>query len=85
MGQGFSLATPPAGAAGIDVADLADLVYDKSMGTARFMKTVRARHHDGPVVVKVLIKPYPMSLDQYKKEIIRMCLAERNSSICKDR
>ncbi|KAH8894114.1 ARM repeat-containing protein [Thozetella sp. PMI_491] len=71
MGQGFSLATPPAGAAGIDVPELGDLIYDKSIGTARFMKAVRARHHDGPVLVKVLIKPYPMSLEKYKQKIIR--------------
>jgi phosphoinositide-3-kinase regulatory subunit 4 len=71
MGQGFSLATPPAGAASIDVPELADLVYEKSVGTARFMKSIRARHHDGVVLVKVLIKPYPMSLDRYKHELLR--------------
>ncbi|KAK0629678.1 hypothetical protein B0T17DRAFT_606851 [Bombardia bombarda] len=71
MGQGFSLAAPPAGAAGIDVPELADLVYEKSLGAARFMKTIRARHHDGVVLVKIIIKPYSMSLDKYKQEIIR--------------
>jgi len=71
MGQGFSLAAPPAGAAGIDVPELGDLVYEKSIGAARFMKSIRARHHDGVVLVKVLIKPYTMSLEKYKKEIIR--------------
>ncbi|KAK4204925.1 putative serine/threonine-protein kinase VPS15 [Triangularia verruculosa] len=72
MGQGFSLAAPPAGAAGIDVPELADLVYEKSIGTARFMKSIRARHHDGVVLVKVLIKPYPMSLDKYKEQVLRI-------------
>ncbi|KAK4210733.1 Serine/threonine-protein kinase ppk19 [Rhypophila decipiens] len=71
MGQGFSLAAPPAGAAGIDVPELSDLVYEKSIGAARFMKSIRARNHDGVVLVKVLIKPYPMSLEEYKKDIIR--------------
>ncbi|KAK0643680.1 hypothetical protein B0T16DRAFT_187758 [Cercophora newfieldiana] len=71
MGQGFSLMAPPPGAAGIDVPELADLVYEKSIGTARFMKSIRARHHDGVVLVKVLIKPYQMSLEKYKQEIIR--------------
>ena len=71
MGQGFSLAAPPAGAAGIDVPELGDLVYEKSIGAARFMKSIRARHHDGVVLVKVLIKPYAMPLAEYKKEIIR--------------
>ncbi|KAK1825698.1 Serine/threonine-protein kinase ppk19 [Podospora conica] len=71
MGQGFSLTAPPPGVAGIDVPELADLVYEKSIGAARFMKSIRARHHDGIVLVKVLIKPYPMSLDEYKQAIIR--------------
>lgn len=70
MGQGFSLATPYAGAAGIDVPELSDLIYEKSIGSARFMKSVRARHHDGVVLVKVLVKPYtPLSLERYKKQI----------------
>ncbi|RBQ72193.1 hypothetical protein VDGD_00539 [Verticillium dahliae] len=79
MGQGFSLATPYAGSASIDVPELSDLVYERSLGTARFMKSVRARHHDGVVLVKVLAKPYtPLSLDKYKKELIaqRKALAE---------
>jgi phosphoinositide-3-kinase, regulatory subunit 4 len=72
MGQGFSLATPAAGVAGIDVPELGDLVYEKSIGSARFMKSIRARHHDGVVLVKVLVKPHTaMSLDRYKQDIIR--------------
>ncbi|KAL8408854.1 hypothetical protein RB594_007329 [Gaeumannomyces avenae] len=72
MGQGFSSTTPPAGAAGIDVPELADLVYEKSVGTARFLKCIRARHHDGVVLVKVLTKPYtPMPLDEYRQMIAR--------------
>jgi phosphoinositide-3-kinase, regulatory subunit 4 len=71
MGQGFSLATPSAGSAGIDVAELSDLLYEKSIGSGRFMKSIRARQHDGVVLVKVLVKPYtPMSLGKYKREII---------------
>ena len=76
MGQGFSLTTLSAGSAGIDVPELADLVYEKSVGTARFMKSIRARHQDGVVLVKVVVKPYPMKLEKYKRRIIRM-------SICK--
>jgi phosphoinositide-3-kinase regulatory subunit 4 len=71
MGQGFSLATPAPGVAGIDVAELSDLVYERSIGAARFLKSVRARHHEGVVLVKVLVKPYPMSLQKYKAEILR--------------
>ncbi|KAL2754373.1 hypothetical protein ACRALDRAFT_1063232 [Sodiomyces alcalophilus JCM 7366] len=71
MGQGFSLATHYTGAASIDVPELSDLVYEQGVGSARFMKSVRARHHDGVVLVKVLVKPYtPLSLDSYKKKII---------------
>ncbi len=70
MGQGFSLATPSAGSAGIDVPELADLVAEKSIGSARFMKSIRARHHDGVVLVKVLVKQYtPLSLERYKRQI----------------
>lgn len=72
MGQGYSLTTPSAGSAGIDVPELGDLVYEKSIGSARFMKSIRARHHDGVVLVKVLVKPYqPMSLAVYRDKLLR--------------
>ena len=58
MGQGYSLTTISAGSAGIDVPGLADLSFEKALGDARFMKAVRARHRDGVVVVKVVMKPY---------------------------
>jgi phosphoinositide-3-kinase regulatory subunit 4 len=57
MGQGFSLTTLSAGSATIDVPELADLSYETSFGNARFMKCIRARHKDGLVVVKVVMKP----------------------------
>jgi phosphoinositide-3-kinase, regulatory subunit 4 len=76
MGQGFSLTTPSAGAAGIDVPELADLVYEKSIGASRFLKSIRARHRDGVVLVKVLIKPYQMSLAKYKEQIVGRCCPE---------
>lgn len=66
MGQGYSLTTLSAGSAGIDVPELADLTYEKSLGNARFMKSIRARHKDGLVVTKVVMKPYSsMNLKQY--------------------
>ncbi|KAH8594390.1 hypothetical protein B0O99DRAFT_687625 [Bisporella sp. PMI_857] len=71
MGQGLSLTTLSAGSAGIDVPQLADLVYERSMGTARFMKSIRARHQDGVVLVKVMVKPYEMQLSKYQRKIIR--------------
>jgi phosphoinositide-3-kinase regulatory subunit 4 len=75
MGQGFSLTTLSAGSAGIDVPELSDLVYEKSMGTARFMKSIRARHQDGVVLVKVIVKPYAMKLEKYKRRIISESIA----------
>jgi phosphoinositide-3-kinase regulatory subunit 4 len=72
MGQGFSLTTLSAGSTGIDVPELSDLVYEKGMGNARFMKSIRARHQDGVVLVKVAVKPYPMKLEKYRKRIIGM-------------
>ncbi|KAH9891374.1 hypothetical protein F4778DRAFT_331368 [Xylariomycetidae sp. FL2044] len=73
MGNTFSLTTPYAGAASIDVPELADLVHERSIGTAsaRFMKSIRARHRDGVVLAKVAVKPYtPMSLKQYRVKIL---------------
>ncbi|KAL9103135.1 MAG: hypothetical protein Q9163_001779 [Psora crenata] len=70
MGQTLSLATLPGGAAGIDVPELADLTYEKSLGTARFMKSIRARHQYGLVVVKLVMKPYAhVDLAPYVKAI----------------
>ena len=72
MGQGYSLTTLSAGSAGIDVPELSDLVYERSMGGGRFMKSIRARQHNGLVFVKVIMKPYPsMKLEPYIKAIIR--------------
>ncbi|KAM3537620.1 hypothetical protein ARSEF1564_009459 [Beauveria bassiana] len=71
MGQGFSLATPSAGSAGIDVPQLQDLQYERSIGDARFMKSIRARDENTVVLVKVLVKPFAdVKLDQYKRQII---------------
>lgn len=72
MGQGYSLTTLSAGSAGIDVPELADLVYEKSLGSARFMKSIRARQPNGLAFVKVIMKPYPsLQLDPYVKTITR--------------
>ena len=72
MGQTFSLATLSPGSAGIDVPELSDLSYEKSLGQARFMKSVRARHQNGVVVVKLVVKPYPqVDLSKYVEAIRR--------------
>ncbi|KAK5998256.1 Putative serine/threonine-protein kinase VPS15 [Cladobotryum mycophilum] len=71
MGQGFSLATPSAGSAGIDIAQLQDIQYERGIGNARFMKSIRGRHENGVVLVKVLVKPFTeVKLEKYKKQII---------------
>ncbi|KAG6012341.1 hypothetical protein E4U43_007835 [Claviceps pusilla] len=71
MGQGFSLATPSAGSAGIDIVQLQDIQYERSIGNARFMKSIRGRHEHGVVLVKVLLKPYAeANLDEYKKKLL---------------
>jgi phosphoinositide-3-kinase regulatory subunit 4 len=75
MGQGFSLTTLSAGSANIDVPELADLRYEKSLGAARFMKSVRARHKHGLVVARVVMKPYAQfNLDRYVRRLVQ----ERN-------
>lgn len=72
MGQGYSLSTLSAGSAGIDIPELSDLVYEKSMGGGRFMKSIRARRRNGLAFVKVMMKPYPsMTLDRYIEAIFR--------------
>lgn len=79
MGQGFSLATPSAGSAGIDIPQLGDVHYERSIGNARFMKSIRGRTEQGVVLVKVLVKPYTeVKLDKYKERIIneRKALAD---------
>lgn len=71
MGQGFSLATPSAGSAGIDAVQLQDVQYERSIGNARFMKSIRGRHEHGVVLVKVLLKPYAeANLDEYKQKLL---------------
>jgi phosphoinositide-3-kinase, regulatory subunit 4 len=77
MGQGFSLATPSAGSTGIDIPQLRDVQYERSIGNARFMKSIRGRTENGIVMVKVLVKPYAdVKLDKYKKQILGTPRAE---------
>ncbi|KAK8090559.1 hypothetical protein PG994_000064 [Apiospora phragmitis] len=63
---------PYAGQAGIDVPELSDLVHEKSMNSARFMKSIRARNYHGLLLAKVTVKPHtPMSLKSYGDKIMR--------------
>lgn len=72
MGQSFSLTTLSSGPAGIDASELSDLSYEKSLGRARLIKSIRARHRDGLVVVKLFMKPYPqLDLGKYVRALRR--------------
>ncbi|KAJ7715595.1 hypothetical protein DFH07DRAFT_862734 [Mycena maculata] len=53
------------------VAELgADVIYEKSLGSARFLKTVKSRHHNGYMVIKIFIKPDPgLSLRNYHRRL----------------
>lgn len=82
MGQGFSLTTLSAGSANIDVPELADLQYEKALGAARFMKAVRARHKDGLVVARVVMKPYAQfDFQAYVKRLLRQFIQAFGSSM----
>jgi phosphoinositide-3-kinase, regulatory subunit 4 len=59
MGQSVSISALSAGSAGINVRELEDLQYEKTLSSARFMKCIRARHEHGLVVVKVAMRPPP--------------------------
>lgn len=49
-----------AGALDSYVAELGpDIHYDKSVGHSRFLKTVKANHKNGPLLIKIFVKPDP--------------------------
>ncbi|TFK80173.1 hypothetical protein K466DRAFT_667799 [Polyporus arcularius HHB13444] len=70
MGNAQSL-TRTSGALDSFVAELgADVVYERSLGSARFLKTVKCRHKNGYLVVKIFIKPDPgLSLRKYHRRL----------------
>ena len=59
MGQGYSLNALPAGPSAIETSELSDLTFERALGGARLLRTVRARHQQGVVVVKVCQKNNP--------------------------
>ena len=72
MGQSVSLAVVSTGSASIDVKELEDLAYERTLSSARFMKCIRARHKHGLVIVKVAMRPPPdFKLTPYAKAIKR--------------
>ncbi|CAO0789210.1 unnamed protein product [Mucor circinelloides] len=56
MGNNISNFTDIA-AIGNYVSELGDVNFEKNLGKARFMKTLRGKHSDGYVVIKLYIKP----------------------------
>lgn len=69
------MTTLSAASASIDVPELADLVHEKTLASARFMKSVRARSQQGFVFVKAVMKPYS-SFQVH--EYVRRITEERN-------
>lgn len=69
--QSGSTLTRTTGALDSFVAELGgDVVYEKSLGVARFLKTVKCRHPNGFLVVKIFIKPDPgLSLRTYARRL----------------
>ncbi|KAL0946172.1 hypothetical protein HGRIS_012435 [Hohenbuehelia grisea] len=69
--QSGSTLTRTTGALDSFVGELGgDIVYDRSLGTARFLKTVKCRHRNGYLVVKIFIKPDPgISLRNYLRRL----------------
>ncbi|KAL1709450.1 hypothetical protein EV121DRAFT_252818 [Schizophyllum commune] len=69
--QSGSTLTRTTGALDSFVGELGgDVVYDKSLGAARFLKTVKCRHPNGFLVVKIFIKPDPgLSLRTYARRL----------------
>ncbi|KZT63489.1 WD40 repeat-like protein [Daedalea quercina L-15889] len=70
MGNVQSL-TRTTGALDSFVAELGgEIVYERSMGSARFLKTVKCRHRNGYMVVKIFVKPDPgLSLRKYHRRL----------------
>jgi len=77
MGQNYSaLPDRNVGGAGIDIAELSDISYEKSLGTSRFLKTIKAKQADGGlVVIKIFLKPTSsFSLEEYRIKLERIAL-----------
>ncbi|KAJ9053456.1 Serine/threonine-protein kinase [Entomophthora muscae] len=61
MGNQLSGSIPSTSTAGIDsyIDELNGLTYIRSLGSARFLKTIQGGSKAGPVVIKILVKPSP--------------------------
>ncbi|KAG2366341.1 hypothetical protein BDR07DRAFT_1606901 [Suillus spraguei] len=69
--QSGSTLTRTSGALDSFVTELGgDIVYDKGLNQARFLKTVKCRHRNGYLVVKIFIKQDPgISLRNYQRKL----------------
>ncbi|ESK97721.1 phosphoinositide 3-kinase regulatory subunit 4 [Moniliophthora roreri MCA 2997] len=58
--QSGSMLTRTTGALDSFVSELGgDIEYERSLGSARFLKTVKCKHRNGYLVIKIFIKPDP--------------------------
>lgn len=76
MGGQLSLIAPPASTIAIEayLSELGDIQYEKNIGNARFLKTLKGLHSEGLVVVKVFIKPTAqIDLTTVENELKRKC------------
>ena len=56
---------------------------DLSLSSARFLKTVRCRHRNGPLVVKIFIKPDPgVSLRKFHRRLKSGCNTVHYLTFC---
>ncbi|KAF5339043.1 hypothetical protein D9758_014111 [Tetrapyrgos nigripes] len=69
-GDGLAL-TRTTGALDSFISELGtDITYEKSLGSSRFLKTVKCRHRNGYLIVKVFIKPDPgLTLRNYTRRL----------------
>ncbi|KAF1821881.1 protein kinase WD40 [Dissoconium aciculare CBS 342.82] len=70
MGQGYSSVALPSGLQPAENSEIADLVVEKQLGGARFLRTARARHQSGIVVVKICNKAnQTVSFKEYARKL----------------
>ncbi|EJD02926.1 uncharacterized protein FOMMEDRAFT_123012 [Fomitiporia mediterranea MF3/22] len=63
--QSSAIVSRTGGALDTFVSELGpDIIYDKSLGSSRFLKTVRCRHRNGFLVAKIYVKPDNNQLDE---------------------
>ncbi|KAE8220408.1 hypothetical protein CF319_g6062 [Tilletia indica] len=53
-----------------------DVQYERSMGSSRFLKAIRARHRCGPLVVKTFVKP---DTGVHLRQLVRRLRVEREA------